>query len=163
MVQKQNFYSPILISLMYEIETDDFYQDISNDIDKFDTSNFPKDHPLYSVKNKKIPGLMKDEFCGSICDEFVGLRSKLYSYKMFQGKEEKRCKGVKKCVVISHEDYKKCLFSGISQLKSMNVIRSHKHDIYTETINKIALSSNDDKRIIRDDKISTYSYGHYSV
>jgi len=42
----------------------------------------------------------------------------------------------------------------------MNIIRSHKHEIYTETINKIALSSSDDKRIIEADKIQTLAYGH---
>ena len=51
---------------------------------------------MYSEKNKKVPGLMKDEAGGKIIEEFVGLRAKLYSYKIFEGKEEKKCKGVKK-------------------------------------------------------------------
>ena len=104
-------------SLCYEIQTEDFYEDISNDVEKkFDTSNFPKDHPseIPVGKNKKVPGRMKDEAGGKIIEEFVRLRAKLYSYKMFEGKEEKKCKGIKKSVIknnISHEDYKKCLFS----------------------------------------------------
>ena len=65
-------------------------------------------------KTKKVPGMMKDEAGGRIIEEFIGLRAKLYSYKMFKGKEEKKCKGIKKSVVrkdISHEDYKECLWS----------------------------------------------------
>ena len=133
----------------------------------FDTSNFPKDHPSgIQGKNKKIPGMMKDEAGGKIIEEFVGLRAKLYSYKMFEGKEEKKCKGIKKSVVkkdIFHEDYRYCLFSEKPQVRKMNVIRSYNHEIFSETVIKIALSANDDKRIIMKDKISTLSYGHYKI
>ena len=76
----------------------------------------------------------------------------------------KKCKGVKKSVVengITHDDYKECLFSRKEQLRTMNVLRSHHHDMYSEEINKVALSSDDDKRIIREDGISTYAYGDY--
>ena len=156
-------------SLCYGIETEDFFKDISGDVkDYFDTSNFPKDHPseIPVGKNKKVPGMMKDEAGGRIIEEFVGLRAKLYSYRMFEGKEEKKCKGIKKSVVrkdISHEDYKECLFSKKPQMRKMNVIRSHGHEIFSETVNKIALSANDDKRIILEDRISTLSYGHYKI
>ena len=86
-------------SLCYEIQTEDFFEDISKDVEKgFDTSNFPKDHPSgIQGKHKKIPGLMKDEAGGKIIEEFVGLRAKLYSYKMFKGKEEKRQGNKKVC------------------------------------------------------------------
>ena len=109
---------------------------------------------------------MKDEAGGNIIEEFVGLRAKLYSYKMFEGKEEKKCKGIKKSVVknnISHENYKECLISEKPQTKKMNVIRSHNHEIFSETVNKIALSADDDKRIILEDKISTLAHGHYKT
>ena len=109
---------------------------------------------------------MKDEAGGRIIEEFIGLRAKLYSYRMFEGKEEKKCKGIKKSVVrkdISHEDYKACLFSKKPQMRKMNVTRSYKHEIFSETVNKIALSANDDKRIILEDRISTLSYGHYKI
>ena len=156
-------------SLCYEIETEDFYDDISGDVEKgFDTSNFPKDHPsvIPVGKNKKVPGMMKDEAGGRIIEEFLGLRAKLYSYRVFEGKEEKKCKGIKKSVVrkdISYEDYKECLFSKKPQMRKMNVIRSRGHEIFSETVNKIALSANDDKRIILEDRISTLSYGHYKI
>ena len=88
-------------SLCYEIETEDFFADIAGDVKElFDTSNFDKNHPSgIQGKNKKVPGMMKDEAGGKIIEEFVGLRAKLYSYKMFEGKEEKKCKGIKKVVV----------------------------------------------------------------
>ena len=70
-------------SLMYEIKTEDFYKDMTPYCKEwFDTSNYPKDHPLYSDLNKKVIGKMKDECGGKKISEFVGLRSKLYAYKM---------------------------------------------------------------------------------
>ena len=156
-------------SLCYEIETEDFFKDISADVDrKFDTSNFDKDHKsgLFSGKNKKVIGMMKDEAGGKIIKEFVGLRAKLYSYKMHSGSETKKCKGIKKSVIkngITHEDYKKCLFSKKPSFRKMNVIRSHVHNIYTEKINKVALSGDDDKRIIMKNGINTKAIGHSSL
>ena len=120
----------------------------------------------FLLEKKNVPGMMKDEAGGKIIEEFVGLRAKLYSYKMFEGKEEKKCKGIKKSVIkknISYEDYKECLFSKKPQMRKMNVIRSHKHEIFSETVNKIALSADDDKRIIMKDKISTLALGHKTI
>ena len=110
-------------------------------------------------------GRFKDEVNGKVIDEFVGLRAKLYSYKMLEG-ENKKCKIFKKSVVkksIMHEDYKKCLFTGKEQLRKMNVIRSHKHEVYTEEVNKVALCSNDDKRHILEDLMHTLALGHYRI
>ena len=45
----------------------------------------------------------------------------------------------------------------------MNVIRSHLHDVYTEEVNKVALSAEDDKWVIMEDGIHTLAYGHYSL
>ena len=156
-------------SLMYEIRTEDFYEDIKGDVkDRFDTSNYPSNHPsgIPTECNKKVPGMFKDEAGGKIIDEFVGLRAKLYSYKMFEGEESKKCKGVKSLVVknsITHDDYKNCLFTGTEQLRKMNVIRSHKHDIYTEEVNKVALSSNDDKRHLLEGQTTTLPLGNYRI
>ena len=89
-------------------------------------------------------GTMKDEAGGKQITEFVGLRSKVYFFKI---DEKEECKGVKKSEVkqtINFKNYKDCLFTGNKQMRSMNVIRSHKHEIFTETINKVALSSEDD-------------------
>jgi len=151
---------------MYEIETGDFYADIACDVDRwFDTSDYPLElsSVMRSGVNKKVIGMFKDEACGKQIQEFIGLRAKLYSYKI-AGEEHKKCKGIIKAVVknrITHDDYKECLFSNAIKLRSMNVIRSDKHDVYTEKINKIALSADDDKRLIMQDGISTLAYGHY--
>ena len=154
-------------SLCYEIQTDDFYKDITNDVDRlFDTSNISNDHEsgIPSGVNEKVPGMFKDEAGGKIIEEFVGLRAKLYSYRMFESrKETKTCKGVKKNVVkstISFDDYKKCLFSGEQQHRTMNTLRSRKHDIFMEEINKVALSANDDKRVILPDRVNTHAPGY---
>ena len=174
--------------LMYEIQTENFYKDISEDVkDKFDTSDYPPDHPsgIPDGFNKMVIGMFKDEAKGKIIDEFVGLRAKLYSFKMFEDEKEtekceevkkceedkkckaiKKCKGIKKSVVknsITREDYKECLFKKKEQLQKMNVIRSHKHEIYTEEVNKIALSPNDDKRHILGDKMHTLALGHHKI
>ena len=154
-------------SLCYEITTEDFYKDISEDVHEiFDTSNIDKDHPsgIPTGVNKKVIGMMKSETGSKQIEEFVGLRAKLYAYKMAEdGKEEKKCKGVKKTTIkkeITFDNYKECLFSGEKQWRGMNVFRSRLHEIYTERIVKVALSSSDDKRIICKDGIHTLAIGH---
>ena len=122
-------------SLMYEIQTEDFYKDISGDVNnRFDTSDYPENHPsnIPTGINKKVLGMMKDEAAGKNIKEFVGLRSKLYSFIMEDGGESKKCKGVKKQVVensITHEDYKTCLTTGKEQLRKQNIIRSYEHEV----------------------------------
>ena len=112
-------------------------------------------------KNKKVIGLMKDELGGKIITEFVTLRQKTYSYSTDDGKEDKKAKGTKKCVIkrmIKFDDYKNCLLKDEILLKSQQRFISKKHDVYTEDINKIALSNNDDKTIVSSDKITSYPY-----
>ena len=156
-------------SLMYEIETEDFYKDISGDVkDRFDTSDYPENHPsgIPTGINKKVLGMMKDEAGGKTIKEFVGLRAKLHSFIMDNGEENKKCKGVKKQVVessISHEDYKTCLTTGKEQLRKQNILRSYDHEVYTEVVNKIALSAQDDKRYILSDGVHTLAWGHYKI
>ena len=156
-------------SFLYEIQTEDFYKDISGDVkDRFDTSDYPEGHPsgIPTGINKKVLGMFKDEAAGKVIKEFVGLRAKLYSYKMDEGKENKRCKGIKKAVVeksITHEDYLKCLETGKEQLRRQNIIRSYEHVLYTEEINKIALSASDDKRYLLKDSFDTLAWGHYKI
>ena len=179
-------------SLMYEIETEDFYGDISGDVkDRFDTSNYKDGHPsaIPTGCNKKVLGMFKDETGGKIIEKFVGLRAKLYSFKIFKDEKiedliTKKCKGVKKGTVeksIKHNDYEQCLFTDVKvalnsntaiqqplfteekQLRSMNVIRSYKHEVYTEAVNKVALSPDVDKRYILENKIDTYAWGHHKI
>ena len=73
----------------------------------------------------------------------------------------KKAKGTKKCVIkkmLKFEDYKKCLFDNERILKSQQRFKSENRELYTENINKIALSSNDDKRIVALDRIMHYPY-----
>ena len=151
---------------MYEIQTDDFYAYLKDDVDEwFDTSEYSEGLPVRTGVNKKVIGMFKDETGGKQIQEFVGLRAKLYSYIMV-GEEHKKCKGVKKNVVekkITHNDYIKCLQTKAVQLRKMTILRSDKHVMYTEKVNKVALSADDDKRIIMEDRISTLAYGHYNA
>ena len=106
---------------------------------------------------------MKDELGGKIIMKFATLRLKTYSFLTDDGKEDKKAKGTKKCVIkkmIKFSDYKKCLLSDEVILKSQQRFISKKHDVYTENINKIALSNNDDKRIVSSNKINSYPYGY---
>ena len=64
---------------------------------------------------------------------------------------------------IQFDDYRECLFSRKEHNRKTNVIRSHCHEIYIEVINKIALSSDDDKRVIMADAILTLAYGHTNL
>ena len=156
-------------SFMYEIQTEDFYKDISEDVkNRFDTSDYPENHPsgIPTGINKKVLGMFKDEAAGKNIIEFIGLRSKLYSFLMEDGGENKKCKGIKKQVVessITHEDYKTCLTTGKDQLRKQNILRSYNHEVFTEKVNKIALSAMDDKRYILSDGMHTLAWGHYKI
>ena len=130
---------------------------------KFDTLNYELNRPLPTGKNKKFIGLMKDELGGKIITEFVTLRAKTYSYLANDCKEDKKAKGTKKCVIqrmIKFNDYKNCLLKDKVLLKFQQKFTSKKRDAYTENINKIVLSNNDDKRIVSSDKITSYPYGY---
>ena len=151
-------------SLIMNIKTKDFYKDIAQDVEeRFETSNHDVDRPLPKGKNKKVIGLMKDELGGRIITEFVALRPKTYSYMTDKFIEMKKAKGTKKCIIkkmLKFEDYTKCLFGNEPMLKSQQRFKSENHEVYTENINKIALSSNDDKRIVALDGITSYPYGY---
>ena len=151
-------------SFIMHIKTEDFYKDIVNDGEKrFDTSSYEADRPLPTGKNKKVIGLMKDELGGKIIIEFVALRPKTYSYLTDDCKEDKKAKRTKKCVlkrVIKFNDYKDYLLNDKVVLKSQQRFKSERHDVYTENGHKMALSSNDDKRLPAFDKIITYPYGY---
>ena len=147
------------------VETEDFYKDIASDMDKwFDTSNYDKrdERPLPIGKNKKVIGMFKDELGAKIMIEFCALRAKAYSYRLDDDAENKKAKGTKKCIVkreLTFKNHVDCLFNGEVIKRSQQMFRSNHHRIYTEEVNKIALSSNDDKRIQTFDKVTTYPYG----
>ena len=151
-------------SFIINIKTNDFYEGIASDVEnRFDTSNYEVNRPLPTGKYKRVIGLMKDELGGKIITEFVTLRPKTYSFLTDDGKEDKKAKGTKKCVIkriIKFNDYKKRLLNDKVILKSQQRFISKKHRVYTENINKIALNNNDDKRIVSSNKISSYPYGY---
>ena len=154
-------------SFIMNIKTNDFYKDIANDVEcKFHTSNYEVKRPLPIGKNKKVIGLMKDELGGEIIMQFIALRPKTLtdnSCLTDKDKIDKKAKGTKKCVIkkmIKVDDYKKCLLNDKAILKSQQRFISTKHDVYTENVNKIALSNDDDKRIVSSNKITSYPYGY---
>ena len=150
-------------NFIVHIQTEDFYKDIADDVKKrFDTSNYEVDRPLPTGKNKKVIGLMKDELGGKIMTECVALRPETYSYLTDDCEEDKKAKGTKKCVIklkLKFNDYKDCLLNNQIVLKSQQRFNNERHDKYTEEINKIALSSNDDKILQTFDRITSYPYG----
>ena len=116
-------------SLTYEIEAEDIYKDFWNDKDMFDNSDYPENSPYYCNTNKKIIGKFKDEACGIPITEFVGLKSKMYSYVKDNEKGGKTAKGIKKNVIknnIRHEDYKRTLLNEEQMHHKMKTIRSQR-------------------------------------
>ena len=153
----------------------------------FDTSAYPENHPAGLPRvNKKVPGLMKDEACGRIIRKVICLGPKQYAYEIEDydgmcgkgfcdgncekngciGTGDKKCKGVKKSVVkgsLTLDHYEKCLENDITYYAKFNTLRSRKHDITTECVTKVALTSADNKRIIipNDPEHRTLAPGHW--
>ena len=153
-------------SLTYEIETEGVYKYLWKRKELFDNSDYPKGSPYEFQENKKVIGKFKDESCGKIMSEFVGLRSKMYSYIMEDSKGGMTAKGIKKNIIkkdIIHEDYKNTLLYEEQMRHKMRTIRSVKHKLQSFEINKISLSCFDDKRYILNDGINSYAYGHYKI
>ena len=151
-------------SFIIHIKIEDFYKDIVNDVEeRFETSNYECDRPLPKGKNKKVIGLLKCELGGKVMTEFVALRPKTYFYLVNDESEAKKAKGViKKCVTKRRHkfnDYKDCLLNNEILLKSQQTFKSEAHNVYIEEVNKIALSSNDDKRLQTFDRITSHPYG----
>ena len=153
-------------SLTYEIEANDVCRDFWIDKDKFDNSVYPEGSPYFDKTNKKVIGKFKDEAAGVPICEFVGLRSKMYSYIKDNEKGGKTAKGIKKNVIknnITHENYRDTLFNNKQMHHKMKTIRSENHQLGSYEINKVSLSCFDDKRYIHDDGITSYAYGHFKI
>lgn len=99
-------------SLIYHIKTPDVYADMLKDINMYDTSDYPRDHPAYSSKKFKTLGKMKDEMNSIIIKQFVGLRPKMYSIKDANKDEKKTAKGIsKRCTAkMRHQSYLDALY-----------------------------------------------------
>jgi len=152
-------------SLCYAINTADIYDDMYVCKDEYDFSDYPKTHKLYSEHNRKIAGKFKDETHSIPIEEFVGLRSKMYSMR-YDRREKKVAKGVSRSVInhtLSHLMFKDALFKNLERNDNMIQFRSYSHIIYTMNLNKKSLSAYDDKRYIMNDGINTLAYGHYLI
>ena len=149
-------------SFVVDIFTEDFFEDINNDVERwFDTSNYDENDkwPLQIGINKKVIGMFKDELGGKIMKEFCALRAKTYAYLTEDDSEMKKAKGTKKCVIkrrLVFENYKDSLFNNKTLLKSQLRFKSNHHNVYTEEVNKIALNSNDSKRLQTFDRVTIY-------
>ena len=153
-------------SLTYEIEAKDVYKDFFKDKDKFDNSDYPEYSPFFYKENKKVIGKFKDEAAGIPIIEFVGLRSKMYSYIKDNQKGGKTAKSIKKNIIknnIIHDDYKETLFNNKQMYHKMKTIRSENHQLGSYELNKVSLSCFDDKRYIHNNGINSYAYGHNNI
>jgi hypothetical protein len=154
-------------SIFLSVRTKDIYEDMKEIIDELDTSDYPKNHQLYSEKNKKVIGKFKDELNGKIMNEIVFLRSKAYSFTLTdlsnqKVQEEKKLKGIGRTTVkkdIKFDDYKDCLFNNKTKMNKMYSLNSNKHEMYINEVNKISMSPFDDKRYILDNGIDTKPFG----
>ena len=106
--------------------------------------------------------MFKDELGGKVMTEFCALRAKSYVYKLDDDTETEKAKGTKKCIVkreLTFKNYVEALFNDEAVIKSQQRFRSDRHKVYTEEVNKIALRSNDDKRIQTFHRVTTFPYG----
>ena len=110
---KKHFYTELLFtetdSLTYEIKSKDVYEEFFKHKHLFDFINYSEDSKFFDQANKKIIGKMKDESEGKIIDEFVGLKSKMYSMKNIDGKESNTAKGVN--IATEFNEFKDTLFN----------------------------------------------------
>lgn len=165
-------------SFIYQVYTEDHYKDLALIKDKFDFSNFPKDHPLYDETNKKVGGMMKSETAHIPIYEFCGIRSKMNSIKTLtpfskDGKMvDKVCtgKGIWKKILndLRHEDYKRCIFheekpENMVQRARMYNLQSKNHVVHLTQTDKITLSTHDDKRYLLKDGVTQLPFGHYKL
>ena len=139
--------------LSYEIKSKDGYKEFFKYKHLFDFSNYPKDSKFFDQANEKVIGKMKDESEGKIIDEFVGLKSKIYSMKNIDGKESNTAKGVN--IATEFNEFKDTLFNKKLLRHKVKKIQSKKRRVRTYEIRKISLSCYDNKRFVLDDGIHT--------
>lgn len=152
-------------SLIIKIYTDNFYDFIVQNPEKFDTSNYKEGNKFNIPKSPSVLGNMKDEFPEDPIISFYGTGAKAY-YIQSVSNELKKAKGVKKSVIkkeLTIDDYRKIVERGGLIFRKMNTFKSHLHDIYTEMQNKVALSHHDDKRFVIPNTTKTLPWGHSDI
>jgi hypothetical protein len=158
-------------SFIIFVETEDIYQDIFSELDLFDTSNFPKDHFLYTAENKQVIGKMKFETGAVPIKTFAGLQAKMYAFQCESedGNEHttKKAKGVSNSIIkknLKFNHYKTCLFHNETFYFTSHCIRSQNHNIRTMCTRKKSLSCFDDKRwVLNHPSHQTLALGHYQI
>lgn len=154
-------------SLLYEISNHDYNEDLKNVFkDIMDFSNFDKNHELYDTKHSKQIGYLKSEYGDKHMNEFIGIKSKLYSILYDESSEKRTAKGLQKAVlntIINHNNYKNVIFNNNSFPNTMNRIQSKNHNLNTVTLTKLIFTPFDDKRYILDDGVNTLPFGHKSI
>ncbi|XP_071054997.1 uncharacterized protein [Onthophagus taurus] len=152
-------------SLILEITTPNVYEDIKENIEFFDTSNYPLENIHNIPRGRSVLGRMKDEYPNRCITSFVGTGAKAYCITLLND-NVKKAKGVKKYVIDKHlrvTDYKRVVECGGSVHKKIYILKSEFHTMYTELKNKIALSSCDDKRYILPNGCNTLAWGHWLI
>ena len=159
---KKNFSAKLLFtdtdSLTYEIKSENVYKEFYKWKDLFDFSNYSKDSTFYDNTNKNVIGKMKDKHGGAIIDQFIGLKSKMYSIKKINGNESSTTKGVN--IATEFNEFKDVLFNKKVIRHKMKRTQAKKYKIGTYEIDKISLSCFDDKRYVLDDGVNTLAYFH---
>ena len=143
-------------ALILNIKSKDIYRDMRRIKHTLDTSEYPKDHKLYSNKNEKVIGKFKDELNSKIIEEIIFVKSKVYAFKVDE-KEKKLIKGCSKPVKekdLTYDEYDKILNSYDELKKKQYQIHSQKHNIFFEQIDKNVMCAFDDKRYLVDSKIT---------
>ena len=150
-------------SLIYEIKTEDVYEDFSKDKEMFDFSNYSTKSKYYDNSNKLVVGKKKDETADLAIEEFVGLKPKMYSYLVDGNSDHKQIQGGNKNVVatIRHNECKDVLLNKKCFRHSMNRIQSKDHRIETYEINKIFFCF-DDKIFIQNNGCDGLALGYSS-
>ena len=126
--------------------------------DLFEFSNYLKDSKFFDGTNEKVIGKIKDKYGGVIIDQFIGLKSKMYSIKKIDGGESSTVKGVN--ITTESNEFKDVLFNKKIIRHKMKRIQAKKHKTGTYEIDKISLSCFDDKRQVLDDGVHTLAYFH---
>ena len=148
-------------SLVYEIKSEDLYEECFKDKELFDFSGYPVDLKFYDSTNEQVLGKMKDEFKGQIITEFISLKSKMHSLTSIDNKEISKAKGVNK--KIRHNEYVECLFNEKVVRHNMKRIQSKLHEICTYDVFKISLSCFDNKRYVLDYRVNKLPYFHKDI
>ena len=146
-------------SLVYEIKgVDDIYEKIYLDKHLFDFSNYPKDLKFHGVQ---VIGKMKDEICGKIVSEFVGLKSEMYSLITIDDVEKIMAKGIN--TKLKHGEFVDVLDNKKIVRHNTKRIQSKRYRLGTYNVSKVSLSCFDNQRYILDDGEGSHSYFHKGI